>query len=44
VAARVTGKPGASTDHVIFAVAQGTAEGRHQGIQQGLKMVASNDP
>jgi len=45
VALHVDGKPGASADHIVLAVARGIAEGRELGIQQGIKLVtASNDP
>jgi hypothetical protein len=44
VALHVDGKPGALTDHVVLAVARGIAEGRQQGIKQGVEMTtASND-
>jgi hypothetical protein len=44
VALHVDGKPGASADHLVLAVARGIAEGREQGILQGIKQVtAAND-
>lgn len=44
VAARVVGKPDELPECIVFAVAQGIAEGRESGIQQGIKRVtASND-
>jgi len=44
VALHVDGKPGALADHVVLAVARGIAEGRQQGIKQGVEMTtASND-
>ncbi|CAN7553282.1 hypothetical protein LJR220_004999 [Bradyrhizobium sp. LjRoot220] len=44
VALHVDGKPVATSDHVVLAVARGMAEGRQQGIKEGVKMTtASND-
>jgi hypothetical protein len=44
VALHVDGKPGASTDDIVLAVARGIAEGRQQGIKRGVEMTtASND-
>jgi hypothetical protein len=38
------GKPGTLPDQMVLAVARGIAEGREQGLQQGIKSVtASND-
>ena len=45
VATRVVGKSDELPERIVLAVAQGIAEGRELGIQQGIKLVtASNDP
>jgi hypothetical protein len=45
VAVRVVGKSDELPERIVLAVAQGIAEGRALGIQQGIKLVtASNDP
>jgi hypothetical protein len=44
VALHVNGKPGASTDHIVLAIARGIAEGREQGVKLGVEMTtAAND-
>jgi hypothetical protein len=44
VAARVVGKSDELSERIVLAVAQGIAEGRSLGIQQGIKLVtASNE-